>query len=90
MDTNERKSAVAKKKGNLLLINNSHVGKIQNVREIIVRRMKAKRMTAYALAAISGITQQAIRKYMLGKGDMRGEYLARVLAVLELEIRPKE
>lgn len=64
--------------------------RIQDVRNIVIQRMEKMGLKAYGLAKLTGLTEQAIRAYVRGKGDMRGEKLALLLAVLGLEVRAKE
>lgn len=81
-----------KKKANkpkAVLPKTTHAPKIQDVRSIVIQRMDKMGLKAYGLAKLTGLTEQAIRAYVRGKSDMRGERLSLLLAVLGLEIRPK-
>lgn len=70
----------------------SKVAKIQNVRQLIVSRMKKRKLTAYALGKMvrTEMAEQSVREYVSGRSDMRGEKIAVLLAVLGLEVRDKE
>lgn len=67
---------------------------IQNVNEVVAKALKARKMSAYALAkearAIGGtMTEQTVRNFLAG-GNIKSNHLMALLAVLKLEIRPKE
>lgn len=57
--------------------------------KIVVERMKAKKMTAYKLAKLTGISNQTVGNFVAGTHQMRSDKLAKVLDALDLEIRPK-
>jgi hypothetical protein len=66
---------------------------IQDVREVVIARMRTKGMTAYGLAkaakAAGGkMTEQTVRNFLRGV-DVRSSSLMALLTVLDLEIRPK-
>jgi hypothetical protein len=68
--------------------------RIQNVNEVVARQLKARKMTAYALAkaareAGGTMTEQTVRNFLAG-GNIKSNHLMTLLAVLGLEIRPKE
>lgn len=86
------KKAAKKKKNTsqVFLPTHRQVGKIQDVRQMIVNAMRKKKLTPYGLAKLSGVTEQAIYQYVKGKTDMRSERLSILLSVLGFEIRVKE
>lgn len=89
MAVNKGRPKMSTRKDKVSLIKHTEPAKVQNVRDVVIKQMKAKGMTAYGLAKLCGLTQQAIRSYMLGNTDMRAEKLSLILAVLDLEVRPR-
>jgi predicted XRE-type DNA-binding protein len=82
------------KKAKISHKDNLHAGKltckIPNVRAIIKARMKTEKVSAYKLAKLTGISHQTVNNFVGGTHEMRSDKLAMILAVLGLEIRPKE
>jgi lambda repressor-like predicted transcriptional regulator len=64
--------------------------KIQDVRAIVIARAKAKGLTAYRLAKLTGITEQTLLNFLDKTHHMRSDKLGLVFAALELEVKPKE
>lgn len=67
--------------------------RIQVVNDVVARRLKERGMSAYALAKaareIGGtMTEQTVRNFLAG-GNIKSNHLMALLAVLDLEIRPK-
>lgn len=67
--------------------------KIQNVRQIVESRMKAKGWSVYRLAAAAReaggkMTEQTVRNFLKGS-TLRSDHLEVLLAVLDLEVAMK-
>ena len=60
-----------------------------NFQSLIIKEAKRQGLSGYALARASGVTMRSVQQYLAGTNDMNGERVARVAAVLGLELRPK-
>lgn len=61
-----------------------------DIRRIIIEAMRQQGMSQRRLAGQAGLTQPRISDYLLGKRDVQGETLNKLLEALDLEIRPKK
>lgn len=74
------------------LTSQEYLTKLQDVKDIIAKRMKAMGLGPYDLAKLlkGTVTPQTVYNFTKGSGHMSTKNLPHVLAALGLEIRPKE
>ncbi|MHB1156056.1 MAG: helix-turn-helix domain-containing protein [Phycisphaerales bacterium] len=61
-----------------------------DIRQIINDAMQKQGISQRGLAQQTGLMQPRISDYLLGKRDVQGETLNKLLEALNLEIRPKK
>ena len=59
-------------------------------RKIILAEVKRQGLSGYALAKKSGLPMRTVQRYLAGDGDMAAERLAKIAAVLGLELKAKK
>ena len=57
-------------------------------RKIILREVQRQGLSGYRIAKLSGVPMRTVQAYLSGTYDMVGERLAKIAAVLGLELRP--
>jgi transcriptional regulator with XRE-family HTH domain len=60
---------------------------MQTIQATITARASHLGLTAYALAKITGISTETIRRFFAGEQDMTGQKLDKLLDALGLELR---
>ncbi len=58
------------------------------IRETILQTAKARGLSAYRLARMSGVPQRTVQAYYSGERDLTGARLDKLAAALGLELRP--
>jgi len=56
-------------------------------RKIIQREARRRKLSGYRIAKMSGVPMRTVQAYLAGTYDMAGERLAKIAAVLGLELR---
>jgi len=57
------------------------------IREAILERIRAKKLTAYRLSKESGVDTSAIRRYIIGESMLGSLSISRLCRVLRLELK---
>lgn len=57
-------------------------------RSIIKREVERQGLSGYRIAALAGMPMRSVQAYLSGSRDLTGERLAKIAAVLGLELRP--
>jgi len=63
------------------------MGERDEIREVIIGKIRANQLTAYRLAKESGVDCSAIRRYIIGESMLGSISISRLCRVLGLELK---